>query len=34
LVENGEYPADMDFLGKIVEDISFNNAKRYFGFEI
>ncbi len=34
LVENGEYPADMAFLGKIVEDISFNNAKRYFGFEI
>ena len=29
-VENGEYPADMDFLGKLVEDISCNNAKRYF----
>ncbi len=33
LVENGEYPADMDFLGKIVEDISYNNANRYFGFD-
>jgi glucuronate isomerase len=30
-VENGEYPADMEFLGQIVEDISANNAKRYFG---
>ena len=29
-VENGEYPADMEFLGKLVEDISCNNAKRYF----
>jgi len=32
LVEKGEYPDDMDFLGKIVEDISYNNAARYFGF--
>ena len=24
-------PADMEFLGSIVEDISANNAKRYFG---
>ena len=30
-VENGEYPADMATLGALVEDISFNNAKRYFG---
>ena len=30
-VENGEYPADMAFLGSLVEDISYNNAKRYFG---
>ena len=29
-VENGEYPADMEFLGSIVEDICSNNAKRYF----
>lgn len=29
-VENGEYPADMEALGKMVEDISSNNAKRYF----
>jgi len=34
LVENGEYPNDLDSLGKIVEDISFNNAKNYFGFPV
>lgn len=28
--EEGEIPADMELLGKIVEDISFNNAKHYF----
>ena len=32
LVENGEYPADMKTLGKLVEDISYNNACRYFAF--
>jgi len=32
-VENGEYPPDMEILGKIVEDISYNNAVNYFGFE-
>ena len=31
-VENGEYPADMDTLGKLVQDISYNNAAKYFGF--
>ena len=30
-VENGEYPADMAYVGGLVEDICFNNAKRYFG---
>ena len=29
-VENGEYPADMDNLGEIVRNISFNNAQKYF----
>ena len=33
-VENGEFPADMDILKEIITDISYNNAKRYFGFEI
>ena len=31
-VESGEIPADMKWLGGIVEDISYNNANRYFGF--
>jgi glucuronate isomerase len=31
LVENGEYPADEDALKEIVQGISYNNAKRYFG---
>lgn len=30
-VENGEIPADIELLGKMVENISFNNAKNYFG---
>ena len=29
-VDSGEYPADMAFLGGLVEDICANNAKRYF----
>ena len=33
-VENGEYPADYKVLEKIVKGISYNNAKRYFGFEV
>lgn len=31
-VENGEIPSDLNWLGKIVEDICYNNAKRYFKF--
>lgn len=31
-VENGEIPYDMELLGKMVENISFNNAKEYFNF--
>jgi len=30
-VENGEVPNDIELLGKIVQDISFNNAKEYVG---
>lgn len=33
-VENGEYPADMEVLGRMVEDISYRNAVRYFGFDL
>ena len=31
-VENGELPNDLDWLGKMVENISYNNAKEYFNF--
>ncbi len=31
LVEEGKYPADIEFLSKVVQDISFNNAVKYFG---
>ncbi len=31
-VENGEYPNDIEFLGQMVQDISYNNTKKYFGF--
>ncbi len=34
LVENGEFAADMDILSEIVTDISYNNAVRYFGFNL
>lgn len=33
-VENGEYPADYRMLEKIVKGISYNNAVRYFGFDL
>lgn len=29
-IEDGEIPADFDLVGTMVQDISFNNAKRYF----
>ncbi len=31
-VEKGELPNDLDWLGKMVENISYNNAKEYFKF--
>src|SRR5207249_6065068 len=31
-VERGELPADLPWLGKLVEDICHNNAEKYFGF--
>ncbi len=31
-VENGEYPDDQAVLKRLVEGISYNNAKHYFGF--
>ncbi len=32
-IENGELPAsELEFIGKMIEDISYNNAKNYFNF--
>ncbi|UZJ65031.1 glucuronate isomerase [Sphingobacterium sp. KU25419] len=31
-VENGELPNDQEWIGKIIEDICYNNAKAYFRF--
>ena len=31
-IENGELPDDLELVGKMVEDICYNNAKRYLGF--
>jgi glucuronate isomerase len=30
-VENGEYPNNPEFLGRMIQDICYNNAKEYFG---
>jgi glucuronate isomerase len=30
--DNGEFPGDIEALGQIVKDISYNNAKNYFAF--
>ncbi len=34
IMENGEYPADFDAMGKIVEDICYNNAVKFFNLEV
>lgn len=31
-VENGELPDDLPWIGKIIQDICYNNAKNYFGW--
>lgn len=31
-IENGELPSDMDWIGKLIKDISYFNAKEYFKF--
>jgi len=33
-MENGELPADMDSIGALVEDICYNNAVSFFGFDV
>ncbi|MDB4902343.1 MAG: Uronate isomerase [Mucilaginibacter sp.] len=32
-IENGELPGDMNWTGKIIQDICYYNAKNYFGFD-
>jgi glucuronate isomerase len=31
-IENGELPNDLEWTGKIIQDICYNNAKNYFGW--
>ena len=31
LIENGEYPCDVETAGALVQDICYHNAARYFG---
>lgn len=31
-IQNGLLPNDMDFIGKMIQDICYNNAKQYFDF--
>lgn len=33
LIEDGEYPEDIGYLGKMVQNICYNNALSYFGFD-
>ena len=33
-VEDGSFPQDYELLGKMVEDISYNNCVEYFGFDL
>jgi len=33
-VEAGEFPNNLSLLGKIIQDVCFNNAKNYFGIDI
>ncbi len=33
-MEKGIIPDDLEFVGAMVKDISFSNARNYFGFEI
>ena len=34
LVESGQYPDDIEFLGRMIQNICCHNAVEYFGFEI
>lgn len=32
-IERGELPADLDWVGSVIKDICYNNAKQYFNFQ-
>jgi glucuronate isomerase len=32
-VENGELPNEIEWIGKVIQDICFNNAKNYFNWQ-
>ncbi|MCE3283334.1 MAG: glucuronate isomerase [Chitinophagaceae bacterium] len=32
-IERGELPNDLDWIGKVIQDICFNNAREYFGWQ-
>jgi len=32
-IENGEMPADLPWVGKIIQDISYRNAREYFNWK-
>ena len=33
-IEKGELPNDINWIGKIIQDICYNNAKNYFGWQL
>ena len=33
-IENGELPNDIKWIGKVIQDICYNNAKNYFGWQL
>jgi glucuronate isomerase len=33
-IENGELPGDIEWIGKVIQDISYNNARSYFNWNI
>lgn len=34
LMENGEMTSDIDFVGEVVKNVSYNNAVKYFGVDL
>jgi glucuronate isomerase len=33
-IDRGELPEDQELTGRLIEDICFGNAERYFGLEV